>query len=72
MFKLFGFNDNEIDCEELTQVTIEFSDPDDLRALADFLIRSADEAAADGDWEHEHLHDYVERELKSDIVLFRR
>jgi len=72
MIKLFGFDDESIDCAELTQVTLEIVNVESLRAMASFLEQCATEIESDPDWEHEHFSDFLESELESDLVVFNR
>jgi hypothetical protein len=70
--KCFGYIKNNTDeLQELTEVTLQ-ANSEDIRRLASFLIRCADEMDHNPDWEHEHLSDYsVSENDKADIVVFK-
>lgn len=66
--KIFGFPTSDSKPELLKQATLEIN-KNELRKVAEFLMRCADEID-DAQWEHEHLCDFLGYELQSDLVIF--
>ena len=55
--KCFGYTKSDAETlAEFSEVTLH-AKPEDLRRLASFLMKCADEIDSDTDWEHEHLSD---------------
>jgi hypothetical protein len=67
--KIFGFYDDKNDSKFLDQVTLEVN-ASELRELAEFFFRCAEEMDSDEGWGHEHLSDYLGRVLEQDLILY--
>ncbi len=67
--KIFSFLGENEDSKLLEQVTLEV-DALELRKLSSFLLQCAEEIEEDGEWEHEHLSDYLGHVLEQDLVVF--
>lgn len=74
--ELFGTPDNRPDPRggvgRLIEVTM-YLDPAEMRKLADFLNKCADEASTVEIWDHEHFLDYIidPSYLGPDVIVYR-
>lgn len=70
--KFFGYDKvNTADLLTLGEVTIQASSKE-LRDLASFIAKCADDMEKDLDWEHEHFLDVVpDASCDVDLIIFR-
>lgn len=67
--KIYGFENDASAATLLVQATLDAS-PDELRLIAEFLIKCAADMSEDEGWEHEHLCDYLGEEIVCDLVVY--
>jgi len=73
MIKCFGYikNDAESSLSEFSEVTFQ-SNANNLRLLASFLSKCADEIDNNPNWEHEHFKDSLPfDEAQAEIIVYK-
>ena len=69
--KIYGFFKDSNEPNLVEQVTLEV-DASELRDLAGFFLKSAEEMDSDTEWDHEHLCDYLGHVIEQDLVLYNK
>lgn len=58
--------------KELNEVTICIETEEELASLKDFFVKKLKEMNNNSKFEHTHYKDFIQNEMLSDIILFRK